>query len=149
MENDVTDETKKQPTGDYEVGYARTPKETRWRKGECPNPRGRKPKPKANGWATFVELLRKEFGKEVAVTEGGKDVKLPLRELVAQMLVRDLVNATAAQRLRTLQILQNLGVLDPSPGDQCFDEEEVHKFVEQLAKEARRSEELERQFPRR
>lgn len=39
---------RKTPDGDYEVGHGRPPKETRWKKGQSGNPKGR-PKSKKTG----------------------------------------------------------------------------------------------------
>lgn len=124
---------KKQPTGDYEVGYARPPVAHRYKKGESGNGRRRRNPPLLD---TFEELLRKELAKTVSATEGGKEVKLPLRELVAQLIVRDLVNGTPQQRLKMTQALQSLGVLSPGPRDHGLDPDARRAFVERLAQEA-------------
>jgi hypothetical protein len=49
---------KRQPTGDYDVGFARTPRRTRWKKGQSGNAKGR---PKgAKNIVTFVTMVLNE-----------------------------------------------------------------------------------------
>ena len=58
---------KRQPTGDYNVGFARTPERTRFKKGKSGNPKGR-PKRSDN----LIELLRQVMSETVEVREGEK-----------------------------------------------------------------------------
>ncbi len=58
----------KRPSGDYEVGYGKPPKETRWQKGFCPNPKGRgKKQDKKN---TVAEILDRLLVANVTVRDG-------------------------------------------------------------------------------
>ena len=54
-------------SSDYEVGYGKPPKRTRFRKGRSGNPKGR-PKGAKSIWAVLDKVLR----EKVMVREGGK-----------------------------------------------------------------------------
>src|SRR5689334_24983502 len=53
-------------TGDYEVGYGRPPRHTRFAKGQSGNPRGR-----PCGAKNFTTLLEEALNEPVTVTENG------------------------------------------------------------------------------
>ncbi|MEN1704655.1 MAG: DUF5681 domain-containing protein [Planctomycetota bacterium] len=67
----------------YEVGYGKPPKNTRWKKGQSGNPKGRPKKTKE-----FQSLIERELDATVTISEGGKPVRLTLRELIAKTVVR-------------------------------------------------------------
>lgn len=54
-----TDRPKRQPTGDYEVGYCRTPKSTRWQKDQSGNERGSSEKARRRKAAEPQSLAQK------------------------------------------------------------------------------------------
>jgi hypothetical protein len=58
---------KKTPTGDYEVGYARTPARTRFQKGQSGHPGGRR-----RGSRNFKVIFREAMAVTVELTERGK-----------------------------------------------------------------------------
>ncbi|MDT9597925.1 DUF5681 domain-containing protein [Sphingosinicella rhizophila] len=60
----------KKGKGDYDVGYGRPPKHTRFKPGQCPNPKGR-PKGAKSFRTDVLEILK----LPVAVTENGKTKK--------------------------------------------------------------------------
>ena len=61
---------------DYEVGYGKPPRHTRFKKGEASaNPLGR---PRKNLAASLVERLN----KKVVVTENGRRRKIAVREAI-------------------------------------------------------------------
>jgi hypothetical protein len=78
----------KAPTvkGDYPVGYCRTPVNTRWKKGHCPNPlgrgAGRKP-PETD----LARLFGEELRKEVKIQEDGKSKKVSKAAVMVTQLV--------------------------------------------------------------
>lgn len=68
-----------QPDGDYEVGYKKPPKHTQWKKGHCPNPKGRPRKnPKSLPWFVFEALNEK-----VTVMENGRKRSITKAEAAA------------------------------------------------------------------
>ncbi len=58
----------KRPPGDYEVGYGKTPKHTRWPKGHCPNPKGRGKKQEKKD--TIAEILDRLLEAKVTLRDG-------------------------------------------------------------------------------
>jgi hypothetical protein len=72
------------PDGDYEVGYGRPPKHTRFKPGQSGNPRGRKRKSKE-----LNQLIEAELDKFITVTEDGKRKRIRKRDgLVTQFVNR-------------------------------------------------------------
>lgn len=137
---------KKQPTGDYPVGYCRPPESGRWGKGESGNRRGRPRKQAATTVVDFLELLREALATTVSAREGEKEIRLTLRELAIRTLVMDLMKGTASHRLKLIKELREMGAMDADPSSRRSDPEAVRKFVERLGEEARRMTELEQQF---
>jgi hypothetical protein len=104
--------------GDYEVGYGKTPRHSRFVKGQSGNPRGRPP-----GAKNMKTLLNKALGEVVVVTENGGRRKLSKREAI----VTQLVNRSAKADFKAIQIL--LGMLrdierdtDPHSSEPIFTE---------------------------
>ena len=61
--------SKKQPTGDYDVGYGKTPKHTRWKPGQSGNRRGR---PKRKFTTDLGEAGEEALAQRVTVPFNGK-----------------------------------------------------------------------------
>lgn len=78
--------TKKANTpGEYEVGFARPPKQAQFKKGQpSANPKGRPKKPKGD----FADIIKKVMSEEVTINDNGKLVKMPNREVTIRQLVR-------------------------------------------------------------
>lgn len=135
---------KKRPTGDYEVGYCRPPEHTRWKKGQCPNKNGRCKKPRP---MTLTERFREQLQQKVTAREGEKEITISVLDLVIRKLTNDLLTATGNHRLKLFLALRDFGAMDIDPELMKPDRAAMNKFLEQLAEEARRSDELEQQFP--
>jgi hypothetical protein len=91
---------------DYEVGYGKPPRHTRFELGRSGNPRGRPP-----GAKNMKTLLSKALNELVVVTEPGGRRKVSKREAI----VTQLVNRSAKADYRAIQIL--LGMLRDIEGD--------------------------------
>ena len=66
----------------YEVGYGRPPKHSQFKKGECPNPRGRgKRKPSKTS-----DVIHKVLSEEVEYREGRRIGRASKRELIIRKL---------------------------------------------------------------
>ena len=90
-----------QPEGerDYEVGYGKPPRHTRFRKGQSGNPGGR-PKQSKN----LATLLKEALNEPVIVAENGGRRKITMREAI----IKQLVKRSATADLRATKILLDL-----------------------------------------
>ena len=86
----VRHRTKKPPSplptdgaGDYEVGYKKPPKNTRFKAGQSGNPMGR---PK--GSKNLKTLVGKELNNVVDIREGGRRKVVSKRDVIAKQLVK-------------------------------------------------------------
>ena len=81
---------------DYEVGYGKPPRHTRFGKGQSGNPRGRPP-----GAKSFTTLLDEALNERVLVAENGGRRKVSKR----QAIVTQLVNRAATADFRAMKML--------------------------------------------
>ncbi len=86
--------------GDYEVGYGKPPRHSRFQKGQSGNPRGRPSRSK-----NLSTLLSEALDEPVIVAENGRRKKITKREAI----VTQLVNRSAKADLKATRIL--LGML--------------------------------------
>src|ERR1700739_3472167 len=91
---------------DYEVGYGKPPRHTRFEPGRSGNPRGRPP-----GAKNMKTLLSKALNELVMVTEPGGRRKVSKREAI----VTQLVNRSAKADYKAIQI--PLGMLRDVEGN--------------------------------
>jgi hypothetical protein len=82
--------------GDYEVGYGRPPQHTRFKPGQCGNPRGRPRKDES--LATHVKAA---MAQKVRVTDGDRSRRISKSEIIAT----GLVNRAAKGSIRDLVAL--------------------------------------------
>lgn len=83
------------PEDDYEVGYKRPPKHTRFAPGRSGNPRGRPRKSKQ-----LEDLIEMELDEKITVKEGGRETFITKREaIVKQFLNRALKGDPKALQL--------------------------------------------------
>ncbi|MES0863738.1 DUF5681 domain-containing protein [Ruegeria sp. SCPT10] len=95
---------------DYEVGYRKPPKNTRFRKGQSGNPKGR---PKgARGLKTD---LRAELSERVTITENGRRKTLTKQQLVMKQLTARAVKAD----IRAISKLAELAIALLGPEDEA------------------------------
>ena len=85
--------------GDYEVGYGKPPRHTRFTKGQSGNPRGRPP-----GAKNLRTLLSEALNETVIVTENGGRRKVTKR----QAIITQLVNRSATADFRAIKILLDI-----------------------------------------
>ncbi len=84
---------------DYEVGYGKPPRHTRFTKGQSGNPRGRPP-----GAKNLRTLLSEALNETVIVTENGGRRKVTKR----QAIITQLVNRSATADFRAIKILLDI-----------------------------------------
>jgi uncharacterized protein DUF5681 len=81
---------------DYEVGYGKPPRHTRFELGRSGNPRGR-----PGGSKNLSTLLNEALSEPVIVVENGRRRKIAKR----QAIITQLVNRSAKADLKAIQIL--------------------------------------------
>jgi hypothetical protein len=105
--------------GDYEVGYGKPPRHTRFVKGQSGNPRGRPANAK-----NFKTLLNEALNQPLIVTENGERRKVSKR----QAMVTQLVNRSAIADFRAMKIL--LDIMREVEGHTDADSPETSGFTE-------------------
>src|SRR6516225_5544533 len=83
-------------TRDYDIGYGKPPRHSRFQKGQSGNPRGR-----PSGSKNLSTLLSEALNEPVIVTENGKRRKISKRQAV----ITQLVNQSAKGDWRAAKIL--------------------------------------------
>jgi Family of unknown function (DUF5681) len=98
---------KMQPTGDYPVGFARTPVDSRYKPGQSGYPSGR-PKGSRNRKNEFKEII----SKTVTIRDGDKERKISLP--AANLLAHGLKGAKGDARSSSLFLnkIREMGLLD-------------------------------------
>ena len=117
---------------DYEVGYGKPPRHTRFQKGQSGNSRGR-----PGGSKNLKTLLSEALNEPVIITENGRRRKITKREAI----VREVVDCSATPDLRAVKIVLDLlrdieGQSEPaSPETSAFtaaDEEVIEQLKARL-----------------
>jgi hypothetical protein len=113
---------------DYEVGYGKPPRHTRFKPGRSGNPRGR-----PSGSKNLSTLLNEALNEPVIVAENGGQRKISKRRAI----IKQLVNQSAKADLRATKIL--LDILqeierrtEPAPSATSSFGEADQKVIEQL-----------------
>jgi len=124
---------------DYEVGYGKPPRSTRFKKGQSGNPRGR-----PSGSKNLSTLLSEALNEPVIVTENGRRRKITKREAI----VRQVVDCSATPDLRAVRIVFDLlrdieGKSEPASHEPSAFTAADEEVIEQLkARLLRKKEEL-------
>jgi hypothetical protein len=84
---------------DYEVGYGKPPRHTRFKAGQSGNPRGR-----PSGSKNLTTVLSEALNEFVIVAENGGRRKISKR----QAIIKQLVNQSAKADLRATKILLDI-----------------------------------------
>jgi hypothetical protein len=82
--------------GDYEVGYGKPPRYTRFKKGQSGNPKGR-----PGGAKNLLTLLTEALNERVIITENGGRRKISKRQAV----IKQIVNQAAKGDWRAAKLL--------------------------------------------
>ncbi len=101
---------KQKPSGDYEVGYAKPPKEHQFQPGRSGNIGGRR-KSKKSGSTDISELLN----EPVRVTTGGKVREMGSFEAGLRKLAKRAVDKDLPAILKFIKICEEYGVRAPPP----------------------------------
>jgi hypothetical protein len=87
---------------DYEVGYGKPPKHTRFKKGVCPNPRGRGRKRNPGLQDTVLDVLsaKTEYRERGRVKKASR-LELTIKQHIAAALESDLGSAAMLLTIRS------------------------------------------------
>jgi hypothetical protein len=119
MSGDGSDDAKKKRAafrtrpgrgGEYEVGYGKPPKETRFRKGRSGNPKGR-PKGAKTGppdHDRLAAILLEEAYREVPLREGEREIRVPMAVAVVRGLFVKGARGTARSAQVALEMLRTV-----------------------------------------
>ena len=89
--------------GDNEVGYGKPPRETRFKRGQSGNPRGRPP-----GAKNLSTLLNEALNELVVVTENGGRKRISKRQAAFKQLVNDAAKGNWRALKLLVDILQDI-----------------------------------------
>ena len=84
----------------YEVGYGRPPVQTRFRKGTCPNPKGRGAKKGLEVGKIFGDVVH----SHMEISEGGRRKRITKTEYIIRSLVMAAVNGDVKAATQLLKI---------------------------------------------
>ena len=70
--------------GGYTVGYGRPPRNSQWRRGDCPNRRGR---PRRDEGEPYSDLFDRISNEKVPIDENGRTIFLRRPQLLARIVV--------------------------------------------------------------
>jgi len=96
----------------YEVGYGRPPKATRFKPGSSGNPKGR---PK--GSKAPKTLLEEALSSPIIITEGGVTRKIEQREALFKSLVAKAIKGDARSASLLVRLMEQYGISDPNGSD--------------------------------
>lgn len=78
------------PDDDYEVGYGKPPKHTRFKPGQSGNPRGRPRKTKE-----LHKLIQAELDQTIPIQEAGREKRITKREAIIKQLINRAIKGDA------------------------------------------------------
>ena len=114
-------------TGDYEVGYGKPPRHTRFKKGQSGNPRGR-----PSGSKNLSTLVIEALNELVVVAENGGRRKITKRQAIITQLVNQSAKADWRATKLVLEILQAIEArTEPAAAETAFDAAD-ERVIEQL-----------------
>ena len=111
-----------EPTStDYEVGYQKPPKHSRFRRGQSGNPRGR-----PQGTKNLKTDLMEELSEKIVVREGDRSQKISKQRALLKSVVNRAIQGdprATAIALSTMMRLLDTGEGAPDVEDSLFDDE--------------------------
>jgi hypothetical protein len=113
---------------DYEVGYGKPPRHTRFKKGQSGNPRGR-----PSGSKNLATVLSEALNELVIVAENGGRRKITKRQAIITQLVNQSAKADWRATKILLDILQAIeSRSEPAAAETSSFSEVDEKVIEQL-----------------
>jgi hypothetical protein len=124
-------------TRDYEVGYGKPPRYTRFKKGQSGNPRGR-----PCGAKNLSTLLSEALNELVIVAENGRRRKITKRKAIITQLVNRASKGDPRDTKLLLDILQDIERrTDLAPPETIAFSEADKKVIEQVLRRLSQGEE--------
>lgn len=121
---------KNQSTGsDYEVGFAKPPKATRFVKGQSGNPSGR-PKGKKN-WAT---ALHEALEEKVTIVENGKKRQVTKLDAAIKQMINQAATGDKASMRHLMQLVPGMEAIIASAGIAPLSSDQDKVVLEQMLK---------------
>ena len=114
--------------GDYEVGYGKPPKQTRFKKGQSGNPKGR-----AKGSRNIFTELEEELSEPIQIREGGnKKIVSKSRAVIKALVAKALKGDTKA--IAQIHALSHAATpeVGEAPNRQALDAEDM-EILERIA----------------
>lgn len=111
------------PDDDYEVGYGRPPKHTRFKPGQSGNPRGRPKKSK-----DVNALIQAELDKTIPVMEDGRPKRISKREAIVTQLVNQAIKGETKPLQLVLAHLDKHREIEPFMATEDDDVELLRAF---------------------
>src|SRR5262249_20917254 len=100
--------TKRQPTGDYGVGYCRPPESTRFKKGESGNRKGR-----TKGAKNAATCVKSVFQQKVKLRKGKKVSRVSSFQALLEGMMADAIRGDHKARTEALKVARSAGLLEP------------------------------------
>jgi hypothetical protein len=98
------------PGQDYEIGYCKPPKHTRFKPGQCGYPSGR-----PRGQRNFRTAIREALKEKMTVREGGRTRKLSKMDVVIQVALNKALKGDAKGLAAIVQLARWAGLMDEEP----------------------------------
>lgn len=123
---------------DYEVGYGRPPKKTRWAKGQSGNPSGRR-----KGTRSIKAIIAAQLDEKVAVKQGGRVMMLTAREVLVKSWMNQASKGNAPISKLVLGLMRRHGLdvdaLEPDPEMDYNQRKALHLVLGRWIERAERS----------
>ncbi len=100
---------------DYEVGYRKPPKRTRFQPGQSGNPKGRK-----KGRKSHKTIIREMFEEKITLTVNGERVTMSRGEAITNVLIAKALKGDMAALRQALRLMEEV-----SQGDEARQQVEV------------------------
>jgi len=119
---------------DYEVGYGKPPKHTRFKPGQSGNPRGR-----AKGTKNLKTDLMEELGERIVIHEGGQSRQVSKQRAIVKTLVsRTLKGDSRAATLLSSMMMHLLETGEGAPIVEELLRNDEHEILQAFEERVRR-----------
>lgn len=110
--------------GDYEIGYGKPPKDTRFKPGKCPNLRGRPP----NSRSLKADLIAELYGT-VRIREGERTLRMTRQQAMIKSIVARAIKGDYRAVDKLLVLMARVIGLEPDQGRTMNELQEEDKEI--------------------